>query len=156
MIFTPRNVFWMRNRAFYANQFGRTGNFFQTICTKQYLRCCSAANFQIEKSVEVYNVRLLSEVWSTKSYYWRFRTQWAALRTKFSLINDPPHIQFIFFMPAPASPNPIAAICGNSMSWANRPPTINGISTMPHLDVQWDTKRACIVGLCSKTYTFFE
>lgn len=41
----------MRNRAFDANHFAGIGQLFQTGRAKQYLRCCSAASFRIEKSV---------------------------------------------------------------------------------------------------------
>lgn len=49
MVFTSRSVFWMRNRAFYANHCCGTANLFQTSRAQQYLRCCSAENVQIKK-----------------------------------------------------------------------------------------------------------
>lgn len=50
------------------------------------------------------------------------------------------------FGPTSARPNPIAAMCENSIACALVPPTINGVSTIPNFDVKYVTNLACNVG----------
>lgn len=64
-----------------------------------------------------------------KSYNSRCFMQWAAVRTNRSLINDPPHENERWF----SSPNPIAAMCGNSVRSTFDPPIISGTAAKLHL-----------------------